>query len=36
MQESGAKRPPLIGVDPNELVDPVGKFNELEWNRNLG
>ena len=26
MPESGAKRPPLIGVDPT-AVDPVGRFD---------
>jgi hypothetical protein len=36
MPESGAKYPPLIGVDPIELVDPVDKFNEeVERNRSL-
>jgi hypothetical protein len=28
MPESGAKYPPLIGVDPTELADPVGKFDK--------
>jgi hypothetical protein len=28
MPESGAKRPPLIGVDPIELVGPVDKFSK--------